>query len=1128
MTFNRRKFMQFATAPFILEGLLEASPLGMPQSLTGGSGGIEKIPHYAALQKLWAMTGEIITDWKWHPDNLPHPEAPTLNDSDWEKYTVHEQEWLEFYRSPWGAVVGNGAIWFRTWVEIPQSIGGYKIEGLPAWLDLRVQHEARGRIAVFSNGALIEMNALNIQQPIPLMDQAQPGRKFLIAAYSPGPGSLTARLEVKYPAGQSNPETMFQEILSVMAASSGFPDGQSQRNAQLTAAIAAISFDALDRGDHAAFNRSLTTADQKMQPLAQWIKQFTILAVGQSHIDLAWLWPWVETVEVVRNTFASALELMNEYPQLTYAQSSSQDFLWLERYYPREFEEIQRRVKEGRWELVGGMWCEPDLNIPCGESLVRQLLTGKRYFQQKFGVDVKIGWNPDSFGYSWQLAQIYKRSGVNYFVTQKLSANETTRFPYKLFQWESPDGSRVLTSFPRMGDLTPVQCAEQIAVFTPMSSGFKTQILLYGVGDHGGGPTRQMLDTAIRWQQSPKAAFPNLKLTTAQAYFDDVDNNLAGLNLPVWRSELYFQHHRGTYTSQAETKRRMRRSEELLLSSEKFSALAMLTGRLYPQRKFEDCWRRVCFNQFHDQMAGTGIHINYHDEAESLEFVKDALTPELEGSLRHFAARVDTRGAGVPVIAFNPLSWVRTDIVEVEAQFPRPVAKVEVSDPEGNVMPSAETSRNNSTNTVRVRFLARAVPPVGYKVFHLLSANHPRQAVSSLRASGLKVENEFLSLEVDPKTGCVTSLVSKKDGKNILREGGKGNLLETFVDKQKTEEAWNIDWPYEQSKKELLEAEEVKLTENTPVRAVVRVKKSFQNSSFVQDICLYPEAPRADVHMHADWHEHETMLKVAFPLAIAPLNATYEIPYGTIERPAIPHMPGKPPVPFTDAINIRKEGQRKYEPLLAQEAEFEVCAQRWGDLSENGRGFSLLNNCKYGYDTVEPGTIRLTLLRSPISPVPSKDPYDLWADQGPHDFTYAMYPHAGGWREAGTERQGYELNYPVLARPVQPHEGTLPPSHSFVRIEPANVILTAIKKAEDDNSLIFRFFEFEGKDSQVQLAFTEAATAAVQTNLMEKEESPLALGAGGRQLLTPIGHYEIKSVKVMFANAAGSTPPRRV
>ncbi|MGH9469283.1 MAG: alpha-mannosidase [Terriglobia bacterium] len=1082
-------------------------------------------PFGAELERLEAMTGEMITGWKTHPDNLPHPEDPSLNDSDWQ---VENPPSEDNRRQP---PAGGGAVWFRKWIEIPQSLGGYKIQGLPVHLDLRIFGRSRGPIRVFSNGSMVEMTPSNTQQPILLMEQAKPGAKFLIAAYSPGPARIFARLEVEYAAGTSNPATMLAEILAVqaLALSKDFPQGLSERNSQLRAAVKEINFGVLDHGNQSAFDESLASADRKMQSLAQWMKQFTMRAVGNSHIDEAWLWPWVETVEVVRDTFGTVLELQDEYPSLYYAQSTAQDFLWLGRYYPQEFLKIKDRVKKGTWEIVGGMWVEPDLNMPCGESLVRQLLTGKGYFQKKFGVDVKIGWNPDSFGYSWQLAQIYKRSGVDYFVTQKISWDDTTRFPYKLFQWESPDGSRVLTYFPHGygNHIDPVQCSQFLAEDVPLCSGYHENMLLYGMGDHGGGPTRQMLDAAIRWQKSPSAAFPNFKFSTAQEFFNDVDASLSSLNLPVWKSELYLQFHRGTYTTQAESKRRMRESEVLMLNSEKFCSLAMLRGRPYPQPTFEDCWRRVCFNQFHDMMAGSGIHVNYADEAESLEFLKDACLPELNASLREIAARANTQGTGLPVIVFNSLSWERTDVAEAEVQFPGPVSGIEVRDPAGRAAPSAVVSRDESTHCVKVRFLARSIPAIGYKVFHVVSLRNPAAVASSLKASGTTLENEFLLVELDPKTGCVTRLVSKKDGKNILRPGAQGNLLETFVDKPKSFDAWNIGWPYEQTKTELLDAQEVKLVENTPVRAVVRVQKQFQKSSFVQDICVYPEIARADVHMHADWHEQNIMLKVAFPLAIAPLMATYEIPYGTIERPAIPQVPGKAPVPFTEATDVGKRLQ-KWDPLLAQEAEWEVCAQRWGDLSENGRGFSLLNNCKYGYDTVERGTIRLTLLRSPRSPLPSKDPTHPYADQGPHDFTYSMFPHAGGWKEAGTERAGYELNYPVLAFPVEPHEGSLPLSHSFVQIEPANVILTAIKKAENDNSLIFRFFEFEGKNSQVRLTLPEAATAAVETSLMEKEENSLPLAPGGRLVTTPIGHYEIKSVKITFANAAGSEPPRRV
>ncbi len=1117
-SFDRRRFLQFSAASLaiLLDPRLQESGFGAaaPPQMRGSLGA--QNPFSKQLERLQAMQSIAVGDWKWHADTLPHPESPSLDDAAWPVFEPPA-------RGERPALSNNPAgMWFRKWVEIPKTMGGYPLQGLPVRLNLRLSYRERAPMRAFSNGTLVEMTAENTEQPILLTESATAGQRFLIAAYSPSPGVVSARLELDYPPEKSNPRTMFEEILAVQALSPAFPEGKATRDSQLSAAVEAIDFAALDRGDRSGFDRSLGAADAQMAPLAAWMKQFTIQAVGNSHIDLAWLWPWTETVEVVRATFRTALELMDEFPGFTFAQSTAQDFLWLEEKYPEEFQAIQQRVKEGRWELVGGMWCEPDLNMPSGEALVRQLLTGKRYFQRKFGVDVRIGWNPDSFGYSWQLAQIYKRSGVDYFVTQKIDWNDTTTFPYRLFWWESPDGSRVLAFFPNGYDngIDPVECSRFAAQDAPLSSGYRKLMMLYGVGDHGGGPTRAMLENAVRWQKSPQAAFPKFAFGTAQEYFDGVERNLASLPLPVWKSELYLEYHRGTYTTQAESKKRMRASERLMIDGEKFASMAMLDGRAYPQRTFEDCWRRLCFEQFHDLMAGSGIHVNYVDEAESLEFLRLAIEPVLGGALEREAERADTRGPGRPVVVFNPLSWERTDVAEAEVQFPGPVAEIEVLDPEGNALPSAVISREDATHTVTVRFLARGVPSIGYKVFHVVSTPRPRPAATTLRASGLTMENEHLRLECDPRNGCITRLVDRKTGRNILGAEGKGNLLEAFVDKPRDYDAWNINLQYEKHKTELLAADEVRLVENTPVRAVIRVKKSYQRSSFVQELCLYPEVARADVHMHADWHEKHVMLKAAFPLDIRPLDATYDIPYGTIVRPAIPHVPGKPPVPFTEAQGVQTK-HPEYDPLLAQEAEFEVCAQQWGDLSENGRGFSLLSRDKFGYDTVEPGTIRLSLLRAPTSP----DPH---ADEGPHDFTYALFPHAGDWREAGTMLRAHELNYRLHAVAAEVHEGPHPAVHSFARIEPAHVMLSAIKKAEDDNALIFRFVEFEGRAAQARLTLPEPATRAVETNLMEKEEQPLPLAAGGTEITVSTGPYEIKSVKVEFPRAAGATPPRRV
>jgi alpha-mannosidase len=1073
------RVVRLGALTFALCALLSCLPVVQAQEQSQ-----QKNPYQNELSRLHAMFAQPLADWKAHVDNLAHGEDPDLNDADWTPVRISEK-------------AGNGPMWFRRMVEIPQTMGKYSIRGARVRLDLSVSADGPSQFRVFFNGSLAEVADGDTQQPVLLTGKAEPGAKILVAVDVPSATGAVqlqnAQLIVDYPAGQPDPALLYEEIQSAQAIVSGIFRGASEESRKLDDVVHAINFAALDSGDQQAFENSLRAAQDKLQPFASLASRYTVRAVANAHIDMAWLWPWTETVEVVRNTFSTVLQLMRQYPDFVYAQSAAQDYVWMEEKYPDLFKEIQQRVKEGRWEVVGGMWVEPDLNMPSGESLVRQLLVGTRYFKQKFGVDVRIGWNPDSFGYNWQLPQIYKRSGIDYFITQKMSWNETTKFPYKLFWWEAPDGSSVLTYFPHdyVNDIDPVRISEDVAEYYP-----KTQIPeilhLYGIGDHGGGPTRSMLDSARRWQDRLNS-FPKLTFGTAQSFFDDVEKKLAQVNVPVWDNELYLQFHRGVLTTQSETKKRIRQSEELLLNAEKFSSLATLHGLPYPQEELNDDWKKVLFDQFHDIMPGSGIAINYVDAARDLGVVKLSGNRILSDSLKTLAARVNTEGEGVPIILFNPLSWRRTDVAEVEAQFPSelaPQAGVEVRDSSGTTLPSSIISRDDSIHSVKIRFVAKNVPAMGYAVYHLVPVASVSSTGSTLKASAEEMENEFVSLKVDPNTGCITSLVDKRSGREALEPGACGNLLQTFVDKPKEYDAWNIDANFEDHKWDLKEAEEVKLVENTPARAVIRVRKKFQKSSFIQDICMYPGVPRVDVNMQADWHEDHILLKVAFPVSVESKYATYEIPYGTIQRPTTRNTP-------------------------EEKAMFEVPALRWGDLSDTSHGFSLLNASKYGYDA-KGNVIRLSLLRSPADPDSAPDPH---ADRGFHEFTYALYPHAGDWKAAETERRGIELNYPLIPVAANVHAGMLPASHSLVEIEPGNVILTAVKKAEDDDALVFRFFEFEGKPGTVHLHFPKAASQAAQANLMEKQDTPLTLSGDGREASLTVHPYEIVTVKAWFGKS---------
>ncbi|HKW17275.1 MAG TPA: alpha-mannosidase [Terriglobales bacterium] len=1051
------------------------------------------------LDHLAALITYPLPEWHIHTD-LPHPEDPSLDDSGWQTIKA---DWSRDDNAPnhW-----KGTRVLRRWVEVPKAVNGYGTYNARVKLDLKLGSDRAMVVTVFSNGSVIFRGSEELLQPILLTETAGRGQKFLIAVRVDASDVDTAifpsALLIEPPASRPDPSLLREEILAARPLIAAYAQGHAEREQILNAAVNAIDFSPLARGSQAAFDESLRRSQQELEKLNPWMKGFTIRAVGNSHIDMAWLWPWTETVEVVRNTFRSVLDLMNEYPDFKFTMSSARAYQWIEEKYPDMFAEIKQRVKEGRWEVIGGMWVEPDLNMPGGESLTRQILVGKRYFQQKFGVDIRIGWNPDSFGYNWQLPQIYKRSGINYFVTQKLLwAHEFTTFPYRLFWWQSPDGSKLLTYFPHdyAGGIEAQRLAEDLSQWAPSMYGENfnntpEMMHLYGVGDHGGGPTREMLDNAAKLM-SPNVVFPKLEFSTATAFFNDLDQNLPNMKVPVWNDELYFQYHRGVFTTQADTKQRIRLTEEKLLDAEKLASLAMLYGREYPQSDFEQAWKRLLFDDFHDIFPGSGIAVNYLDAKRNLEDVQRVAGNVARNSLNEIAAHINTQGDGTPLLVFNTLSWARTELIEADVQFPAPVKNISVVDSNGNQIEAQLLSVEPETNRARVLLLAD-IPSMGYKVYFVRGADSQAPTTTAMKASTTELENEFVRLKVDPHSGCITSLVDKRSNTEALAPaetdtGGPknfacGNLLQTFYDKPKQWDAWNIDADFEKQHWDLDTADSVELIENGPSRAIIRVKKHFQNSAFVQDITMYAGMPRVDVKMQADWHEKHILLKVAFPLSAHNSKATFEIPFGSIERPTTRNTP-------------------------AERAEFEVPALRWADISEADHGFSLLNDSKYGYDA-KGNVLRLSLLRSPAWP----DPH---ADEGHHEFTYSLYPHGGDWKRAQTVRRGYELNYKPIAVQLAHHQGTLPAEHSFLSIDSDNVVLTALKKAEDDDSLIARYFEWAGEKSDVKLSVSEIQKAS-ETNLMEKKlnEIPVANGT----VSVPTSPYEIKTVELSALPAAAS------
>jgi alpha-mannosidase len=645
----------------------------------------------------------------------------------------------------------------------------------------------------------------------------------------------------------------------------------------------------------------------------------------------------------------------------------------------------------------------------------------------------------------------------------------------------------------------------QVAVWMPSIYGPKIpekpeMMHLYGVGDHGGGPTRVMLDHAEQLR-APDAVFPKLEFSFASEFFADMEKKLPSMQVPTWDGELYFQYHRGVFTTQAETKRRIRRSEENVLNAEKFASIASLSGRPYPQEVMTQTWKNLLFDHFHDIMPGSGIAVNYLDAKRNLENVDRAANDVTDGSLREIAAHVNTQGEGTPVMLFNSLSWPRTEITEVEAQLASPADQIEVVDSTGGLYPSQLLTIDKDTHRARFLLMAGA-PSLGYKTYFVRPRQSAQGGASHVGASADILENEFIRVRIDPRTGCMTSLYDKRSGTEALapaetdtggpKDATCGNLLQTFVDKPKQWDAWNIDADFEKQHWDLDKADEVKLVERGPLRSIIRVKNHFQNSTFVRDIILYAGVPRVDVKMQAEWHEKHILLKVAFPVSAHSDKATYEIPFGSVERPTTRNTP-------------------------AEEAQFEVPAYRWADISDAKHGLSLLNESKYGYDA-KGNVLRLSLLRSPEWP----DPH---ADEGHHEFTYSLYPHAGGWKDALTIRRGYELNYKLIALPFGKHQGTLPAEYSFLQAKAENVIVTALKRAEDDNAFILRFYEWAGKQGDVAIQLPTGAASASETDLMERPLGNLPVSNG--EVKVPTKPYEIKTVEVRFSGTPEASRDQR-
>lgn len=758
-------------------------------------------------------------------------------------------------------------------------------------------------------------------------------------------------------------------------------------------------------------------------------------AVGHSHLDIVYQWPHREYIRKVGRTHATMLRLMEQYPAFKFSQSSAKIYADMKEHFPALYEQVKAQIVAGRWQPVGAFWLEPDCNLISGESLVRHILHGQRFWQAEFGFTSKVCWQPDVFGMSWALPQILKRSGIEVAVTNKLFVwNDTNQWTQNVFWWAAADGSRVLGVIPPghfIGFMDPDHIDGYWKAYSNKDD-VGEMIYTYGWGDGGGGVDPEMIECASRYQDFP--GMVSLQFSNPEDALLHIHEQAKGVALPVWNDELYLETHRGTYTSKGALKKHNRQSEVLLQQVEMLAALAWVGGAAYPAAELDTAWKFLLNTQFHDALPGTHIKEVYHDLLAEYQRLYDAAS-----AIRREVAGALFGEPGDHLLLFNPALVARTGVVAVPADMPH----------HGGGQPVANL---DGTAAVLVQ-LDAPLPGASGRVL-ARAPGQPAVPDTDLGVSERTLENRYLRATF-ADNGALTSLWDKANGREVLVAGLHGNRFQLYEDRPGRYEAWDIVSSYVEHELPMPGAVSLTVDEQGPLRVSLRLVRSFGDSTLTQRIALVAHGRALTFETQIDWHERQRLLKVGFPVAVNTRQATYDIAYGTIQRATHRNTP-------------------------FDQARFEVPAHWWMDMSEYDYGVALLNDSKYGHEAHHPW-MYLTLLKGSILPDPE-------ADLGTHHFTYALYPHAGDWRAGDVIGAATALNVPLYAaRTAQPTG-----QQTFIACDAPNVSLEAVKRAEDGQRLILRLVERYNRRTQATLTLYRPVTRAHSCDLMEREETELA------------------------------------
>ncbi len=1169
-----------------------------------------------AIANLGQLTSTDGGEWRFQHPAQPGGEKPDLDDSQWLKVRP-EHSWEG----------ENTAAWYRQLIVVPQTVGGAS----PAGSRLTLRCAVDDAMEIYVNGEL--KGKFPWDQGVAILaDNATPGDKFLVAIKAinyGGPGRLMSA-SLTYDAFADMREGANQcrvrlEFCKRLLDAKRIADKRAEFAKILDDAAAKLDFSAVSKRDKAAFEASCAECVKALQPFAVLAKQYTLYLVGHAHIDMNWLWLWPETKEVCRATWTQALNFMDEFPGFKFSQSQPGAYIAIEKEHPELFRRIQEAVKRGDWEATGAGWVENDMNMPSGEAVARQCLLTNAFYLSRFGKASDMAWAPDTFGHAWTVPSILADAGYKHYFFCRCGKGEP------LFWWEGPDGARLAAySYGSYGEqIRPDRASWALDIDNRL--GIPSAMVVYGVGDHGGGPTREDLTIATQLQKEP--IFPKVVFATTDDYFNSA-LQASGGKLPVVRDELNFTFE-GCYTTHADIKRWNRESENLLAEAESISAVAHNWGAPYPAEAFTQGWRNTCFDQFHDIFCGSAIHPSYDYSRGLYQQAHDAATGAISGSLRSLEAQIDTSGAGIPILVWNPVAWDRKDAVQVKLTTPEEWKGASLLDAEGAAVPAqvvGSTKQGDGYETTLV-FVAQ-LPSLGYAVFHAQAA--PAPAGSGVHE--LTPEEVAAGMAIFAEGGIPLSFGEEGKPYASLRAG-----LQMLHEDPHGMSAWNLGTI---TKTEDLKPAEFGPTVTGPVFTRHQAVFKYGKSTLTLTGTLYSDMSRRDFDLDADWQEIGNgkdggpLLKASFATSATNPTATFEIPFGSIERRASgAEVPAQKWIDVAQtqrtippggreakALDIGKyfnldviatpanpgdgdfdggqraysseifgaagamlsvEGVPFYTPPLADGAKNAVAAQgqtlEWaaeacpalavlgsscngshGGLAEllyadgssqsvelsfsdwcasaaagekdafsldyrlapTGRieppnhiwmrrlpadpakplrgitlpndpnlkvfglafaardelkqvwGVSLLNDSKYGFD-VKGGTMRMSLLRASYDPDPTPD-------QGRHHVRYAVLGHQGSWREVETPRRAYEFNNPPVAIQATVHPGALPPSYTFVRVAPGNMILSAFKRAEDGNGTIARVYNSTGVGGTATLLCNLPFSGAVACNLLEQ------------------------------------------